>query len=150
MKHFPITALFVAFAAVSAPLSAQDGGARRGSPLGSEMKKLEKAVEAVADFLKKPEGDAPVAEVAAAQEALHKAKQETPRLLQRQPEGEQAAFLAAYKTEINKALRSMLDLEDALLKKDWKAAAAAIEAIEQAEKAGHKQFKPQRGNRGGG
>lgn len=150
MKHTRITALFAALALASTPLFAQEGGGRRGTPLGSEMKKLDKAVEAVADFLKKPEGDAPVAEVAAAQEALHKAKQETPRLLQRQPEGEQASFLAAYKTEINKAIRSMLDLEDALLKKDWQAAAAALEAIQQAEKAGHRQFKPQRGNRGGG
>jgi translation initiation factor IF-2 len=54
----------------------------------------------------------------------------------------------AYQVEINKALRGILDLEDAMLTKDLKAAEAAMKALKAMEKAGHKVFKPRR-RRGG-
>ncbi len=153
MKHPVLAALLFTSTIVCTPLFAQEGGERpanrRGTPLGAEMKKVEKAVESVSDFLKKPEGDAPIADVVAAQEALHKAKQEKPRLTQRQPEDKQAKFVDAYKVEINKAVRATLDLEDALVQKDWKAAEKAVKELEKLEKEGHKEFKGRRGAPGG-
>ena len=154
MKYSLLATLLLSASVVSAPLFAQETGEkpanRRGSPLGNEMKTVEKAIEAVSDFLKKPEGDAPIAEVVAAQEALHNAKQEKPRLTARQPEDKQDKFVTAYKVEINKAVRATLDLEDALVQKDWKAAAKAVDALEKLEKEGHKEFKGRRGGAPGG
>ncbi|MEO6598203.1 MAG: hypothetical protein ABIP94_25950, partial [Planctomycetota bacterium] len=134
---------------------AQEGGAKPAgrapaSPLKTEMEKVETALDAVTAFLKKPEGDAPFAEVAAAQESLHKAKQETPRLAARQPEDKRAAFVTDYKIQINKTARVMLDLEDAMLQKDWKAAEKAAKELEKLEKESHQKFKGQKGGPGGG
>ena len=155
MQHSLLATVLAAIAVISTPLFAQEGGERpagrrNASPLGTEMKKVDKAIEAVDEFLKKPEGEAPMAEVVALQEALHKAKQEKPRLTQRQPEDKQGKFVDDYKVEINKAVRAALDLEDALVQKDYKAAAKALGELEKLEKEGHKQFKGRRGGGEGG
>lgn len=142
---------------LATPLFAQEreggGGERRqGSPLKAEMEKLDEAIDAVADFLKKPEGDAPMAEVAAAEAALNEAKKHEPRATQRQPEEKRAEYVRDYKIGINKTIRLMLDLEDALLQKKWKEAEKVLGELEKAKKDGHQVFKPrrQRGGAGGG
>ncbi|HEX5053430.1 MAG TPA: hypothetical protein VFZ65_16755, partial [Planctomycetota bacterium] len=156
MNRTLVVALLAGITAFSTPLLAQEGGEggergrRPASPLKTEMEKVEKALDAVTAFLKKPEGDAPLAEVAAAQEALHKAKQETPRLTARQPEDKQASFVTEYKIQINKTTRVMLDLEDAMLQKDWKAAGKVLEELEKMQKQGHDKFKGRRGGGPGG
>lgn len=153
MKNSLLVAALLGVSATCTPLFAQQGGeqpaGRRGTPLGTEMKKVEKAIEAVSTFLDKPTGDAPLAEVVAAQEALHKAKQEKPRLTQRQPEDKQDKFVTDYRININKAVRATLDLEDALVQKNWKAAGQAVKELEKLEKDGHKEFKGRRGGQEG-
>lgn len=154
MKHTLLTAV-LGLAFLATPLFAQEreggGGGRQGSPLKAEMEKLDEALEAVGDFLKKPEGDAPLAQVAAAEAALNEAKKHEPRATQRQPEEKRADYVRDYKVGINKTIRLMLDLEDALLQKDWKAAEKALGELEKAKKEGHQVFKPrrQRGGAGG-
>ena len=89
MKHALFTAV-LGLAVLATPSFAQEregGGGRQGSPLKAEMEKLDEALEAVGEFLKKPEGDAPLAQVAAAEAALNEAKKHEPRATQRQPEG---------------------------------------------------------------
>ncbi|MFT4512574.1 MAG: hypothetical protein ACI89X_002961 [Planctomycetota bacterium] len=151
MKRSLIVALF-AIAAATTPVLSQDAGGQRPkrqkSPVKVEMEKMEEALDAVGDFLKKPDGKAPMAEITAAAGSLMEAKKHAPRAAARQPKEKQAAFVIAYQVEINKALRGILDLEDAMLTKDFKAAEAAMKALKAMEKAGHKVFKPRR-RRGG-
>lgn len=160
MKRLAIAAVFLTFAAATSPLFAQDDGQRGDgrrapSPVKEQMEKLDEALEAIGKFLEKPEGEAPMAQLAAAQAALHEAKQHAPRSTQRQPEGQQAAYVVDYKVQLNKTLRAALDLEDAMLAKDWAAAGKALAKLEELKKAGHDKFKPRRrrggeGGEGGG
>jgi hypothetical protein len=157
MKHSVLAAFLLCCTLVSAPSFAQEdasgSGARRDpSPIEAQMEQLDEAVDAVADFLKKPAGDAPLASVAAAQAALHEAKQHVPNTTERQPEGERAAFVKDYRLQINKTMRGLLDLEDALLGEDWKAAEKVLGELQKQKKAGHDKFKGrrQRGGAGGG
>ena len=146
MKKTLLTVLF----ALVAPLAAQDDDKPQGSPIKAEMKKFDKALDAVVDFLKEPKGDAPMAEVAAAQVALHQSKLHPPRTAEEQPEEKRAEFVRDYRIAINAMIRSVLDLEDALLKKDFKAASKVVEELEAQKKTGHKTYKGRRrrGSRG--
>jgi hypothetical protein len=151
MKRSLLVAL-LALTTAASPLLAQDGAEKRPqrtpSKVKAEMEKLDEAIEAIEDFIKKPEGDAPMGKITEAAASLMEAKKHAPRATERQPKEKQAEFLLAYQVEINKALRGVLDLEDAMLMKDYKAAAKAVEALKAIEKAGHKVFKPRR-RRGG-
>ena len=153
MKHPLLITLLAGIAATSTPILAQDDGdappaQRSSTTVKSQMKTFDKSLDVIIDFVKKPEGDAPMADVAAAQEALHNAKQIAPRLTDEQPADEQAEFVKAYKLQINKTIRGMLDVEDALLQKDWKAAAVALEELQKLKKPGHDKFKGKRRRRG--
>lgn len=149
MKSSLIAALFT-IAATTTPLLSQSGQQpkRQKSPIKVEMEKMDEALDVVADFLDKPEGKAPLAEITALTTALMESKKHAPRAAARLPKEKQAEFVLAYQVEINKALRGVLDLEDAMLTKDYKAGKAAITALKAMEKAGHKVFKPRR-RRGG-
>ena len=111
MKRSLIVALF-ALATATTPILSQDAGQRpkrTKSPVKVEMEKMEEALDAVGDFLKKPDGKAPMAEITAAAGSLMEAKKHAPRAAARQPKEKQAAFVIAYQVEINKALRGILD-----------------------------------------
>ena len=105
MKTNLFAAFLIAAATVAPNAVAQDAkeasAKRQAPPIKVEMKKLDKALDAVADFLKKPEGDAPMAEIAAAQKALQESKQHQPRATERQPDGERASYVIDYKLQIN-------------------------------------------------
>ncbi|MFK7742219.1 MAG: hypothetical protein AB8H80_18035 [Planctomycetota bacterium] len=141
--------LLAALVGFVAPLQAQEdsGKTRKKSPVKVEMEKLDESLDAVAAFLEKPAGAAPMQQVAAAQAALQEAKKHPPRTLEQQPEEKRAAFLAAYKVEMNKNLRLVLDLEDALLQKDWEAAKTAMAAIKKLKKSAHRTYKGRRRRR---
>lgn len=145
MNKTLLSCALAALVGISAPLAAQQGdGDSKKSPVKVEMGKLDDALDVVGDYLEKPDGKAPMAEVAAAQAAMQESKQHPPRTLEEQPEEKRAAFLAAYKVEINKALRALLDLEDAMLQKDWAAAKQAMEKLSDLKKTGHRTYKGRR------
>ena len=142
-------ALLIAFAVATASVTlvaqdVKDATSRSKSPVKVEMKKLDEALDAVADYLAKPEGKAPLAQIATAQQALQQAKQHAPRTAKAKPEGERAAFVIEYKLQINRAARGLLDLEDALLQKNWEVASSTVKQLQQQKKAGHKKFKGKR------
>lgn len=151
MKRSLLVALFAIFAATTPALS-QEGQrpVRKKSPVKAEMEKVEEALDVVGDYLKKPEGKAPATELTSAIAALVECKKHAPRATARLPEDQQAEFVKNYKIEINKALRGVLDLEDAVLNKDMKKAEEALKALYAMEKAGHKVFKPRRRRSRGG
>ena len=147
MKHCLLVAL-LAITTAAAPLMSQNAEGQRPkrtrSPVKVEMQKMEEALEAVDDYLQKPEGDAPMAQIAAATTSVIEAKKHAPRAASTQPEEKRADFIKSYQIEMNKVLRGILDLEDALLANDLKAAEKAMKAFSAMEKAGHKVFKPRR------
>lgn len=155
MTKSAVLAALLSLPLLTTPSFAQEGerpapGQRQASPLKEEMEKLEEALEAVEAFLAKPEGDAPLAVVTEAQAEMLKSKARQPRLTERQPEGEKAKFVSDYKVQMNKLLRGLLDLGDALLEKNWKAAKKVLDSLEELKKAGHDKFKGKRQRRGGG
>ena len=111
MKHFLLVALF-AITTATTPLLSQDGGdarpARTPSVIKEQMEKMEEALDAVGDFLKKPEGAAPMDKITAAASSLMEAKKHAPKATERMPKEKQAEFVTAYQVEINKALRGIL------------------------------------------
>lgn len=150
MKRSLLVAL-LAIATAATPLLSQDGDkrpVRKKSPVKAEMQKMEDALDLVADWLKKPEGDAPMASITEAAVAMIEAKKHAPLATARQPEGKQKQFVKNFQIEINKVLRNILDLEDAMLNGDNKAAEKILGGMKDIEKAGHKVFKPRR-RRGG-
>lgn len=155
MTKFAVLAALLSLPLLTVPSFAQEGerpaaGQRQASPLKEEMEKLEEALEAVEAFLAKPEGDAPLAVVTEAQAEMLKAKARQPRLTERQPEADKPKFVNDYKVQMNKLVRGLLDLEDALLEKNWKAAKKVLDSLEELKKAGHDKFKGKRQRRGGG
>jgi soluble cytochrome b562 len=144
MRNLLLSPLFLALLPVSS-LQAQEKS-KPAAPIKTEMKKFDKALDAVIDFLEdgKTGEEAPMAEVAAAQAALQASKQHPPRITGQQPKEQQAAFVRAYRIAVNKMIRSMLDLEDALLQGDNKAAQKAVDDMVAQKKNGHRTFKGRR------
>ena len=146
MKKILLIVLFCA-ALPATPLFAQDAGKRKSPPVKVAMKKFDKALDEVFDFLQEPKGTAPMAKVTEMQAALLEAKQHEPRSLEQQPADKRAAFLRGYKIEINKTIRLVLDLEDALLQQDYKQATKLMDRLDEQKKAAHKVYKPKRRRR---
>ena len=80
-------ASLLAFAMPVAAVQAQADAEPQTPPIKAEMKKFDKALDAVIDFLEdgKKGEDLPMAEVAAAQAALQASKQHPPRITGQQP-----------------------------------------------------------------
>jgi hypothetical protein len=57
------------------------------------------------------------------------------------PEAERRAWLDGYRRQFLKLLRQQIDLEEALLNDDSRAAAALVAAIEATENEGHEKFR---------
>lgn len=141
--------LLVSLLAITLPtlsLHAQEDAKPQTPPIKAEMKKFDKALDEVIDFLEdgKKGEQPPMAQVAAAQAALHESKQHPPRITGQQPKDKQAEFVKNYRLAMNKMIRSMLDLEDALLNKDYKAAEKAVDEMVAQKKTGHRTFKGRR------
>lgn len=146
MKRSLLVAL-LALTTATTPLLSQDAGkrpARKKSPVKVEMEKMADALELVSDWLKKPEGAAPMAKITEAVVAMVEAKKHAPPATARQPEAKQKDFVKNYQIEVNKVLRSILDIEDAMLNGDHKVAEKILGGLKAIEKAGHKVFKPRR------
>jgi len=147
-KTLLLATLFAAL--TTAPLTAQEDAKPQTSPIKAEMKRFDKALDVVIEFLEKPSAKAPVAEVAAAQSALQESKQHPPRTAGQQPEDKRAEFVRSYRLAMNKMIRSMLDLEDALLNKDYEAAQKAVDDMVAQKKTGHRTYKGRRRRRSSG
>jgi len=105
------------------------------------MKGVNRNFRVISRFLRKPEGDAPMAAVMELQKMALQAKIATPSLAETKPEDERAAFVAAYRKDMNKFLRQILDLEDAMAAQEWEKATEIAKALNEAKKAGHEAYK---------
>jgi len=144
MRNLLLSSLL--FALVPVPSLQAQESEQPAAPIKAEMKKFDKALDAVIDFLEdgKKGEEPPMAQVAAAQAALQASKQHPPRITGQQPKDKQSEFVRDYRLAMNKMIRSMLDLEDALLTRDWKAAEKAVDDMVAQKKTGHRTFKGRR------
>ncbi len=147
-KTLLLASLFAA--STTAPIAAQEDAKPATPPIKAEMKKFDKALDVVIEFREKPSQKAPMAEVAAAQAALQESKQHPPRTTGQQPKDKQEEFVRSYRLAMNKMIRSMLDLEDALLNKDYEAAQKAVDDMVAQKKTGHRTYKGRRRRRSAG
>ena len=144
MRNLLLSSLL--FALVPVPSLQAQESEQPAAPIKAEMKKFDEALDAVIDFLEdgKPGEAPPMAKVAAAQAALQASKQHPPRITGQQPQDKQKAFVRDYRIAMNRMIRSALDLEDALLQGDKKAAQKAVDDMVAQKKTGHRTFKGRR------
>ncbi|MEX1025288.1 MAG: cytochrome b562 [Planctomycetota bacterium] len=88
---------------------------------------------------------AKVNDVAALERLVLEAKEILPeKVAALEDEASKASEIAAYRTEMNTALRGLLDVEDAFLAGDGEAAKAALQQLEKHKRSAHDRFQ-QRG-----
>jgi len=102
--------------------AADDAAASNDEQLDEVMKSINKNYRVVRLFLRKPEGDAPLESVYEMQQACMTAKGLKPSIFEKVPAERREEFVTEYKKSMNQFLRTMLDMEDAMLVKDWEGA----------------------------
>lgn len=78
--------------------------------------------------------------VATIEAAVLKSKLLTPKMAAAVPEAEREAFVRAYRKELCAMLRDLLELEDALLDRDYERAAPIFKQVRQLEEPAHERF----------
>jgi hypothetical protein len=81
------------------------------------------------------------------QRATLACKTEIPRKVQRMPATQQGEETSNYRQMMVNLLRHELDLEEQLLNNDNTKAAETVKQMDELQKDGHKEFRPQRGER---
>ena len=147
--HKTLIPTLFAFAVSAMPLAGQDEAKPKPQPhpIKVEMKKFDAALDDVSDYLEKPGDKLPMQHVAAAQAALQACKVHAPRTTEQQPKERREEFVRNYRLAINKLLRAALDLEDALLQKDYEAAEKAVDDMLAQRRQGHRTYKGRRRRR---
>lgn len=82
-----------------------------------------------------------IAEVCRLQKVAIDAKSELPVLIAEQAEEQQPAERVAYRKQMQQVVRTLLDLEDALLDDDPEAAMDQLRKLNEAKQSGHERFK---------
>ena len=81
-----------------------------------------------------------LASAATIEEAVLKAKLLTPKLTATLPEGEREAFVRAYRKELCALLRDLLELEEALLDRDYEPTKELFKKLRETEDPAHERF----------
>jgi hypothetical protein len=111
------------------------------SVLEANMELVEDGMKALRRSVRSPEGwPASLATVAELQQAILTCKTEVPIMAASRPEAERPAFVAAYRKEMATMLRTMTELEIALLDGDEEAIQALYKTIRAMEDDGHDRF----------
>ena len=127
----------------SASQDRQRGGGEHEEegPLHEGMSRMNRAMRTLRKSLRDESRNAESLEVIVeAQRAASLTKTETPALTAKQPEAERAAFLVAYRQEIIRVERALLDLEEAVLAGDNEKAQELLKAAKAMEGPGHERF----------
>lgn len=136
MKLKPLFTLLAACAIVVPAFAEED------TPLAKEMEKISKALKSInrnlADVAQK---DANVAKVAEAQAANVAATKLEPAKTKDVPAAERAKFLAAYKTSMENAGKSLDALKAAIEGGKTDDAKTILDKLNGQKKEGHKEFK---------
>ena len=108
----------------------------------SHMKAVNRSFRAVKEFIKGDKsGPAPLDALREMQRRALEAKNLEPKKTKTVPAAEQAACLLAFRKEMKVTIVAMLELELALLEKNWAEAEKLVTRLEAEKKEGHNQFK---------
>ena len=134
-----VTAAAAATPSLAAPFApAQEPGE---DALEDHMLLMESAMKRLRRSLRDPEKrDDSLGYLVKMQEAALAAKQLQPRMTAGVPEEERAAFLAAYRRDAAVLLRSLVELEIAVLEGDEAKAKELYDRLAELEETGHERF----------
>lgn len=126
---------------VPAPEAPASEESHEDSPLEEHMHAVEDCIRKLRRSLRKPEQKADsLATLTELQVAAAHAKQEVPRMMASLPEDQRAAFQVAYRAEMLKLCRQILDVEEAVLADDADAVKAAFDSLRRLEDPAHERF----------
>jgi hypothetical protein len=146
MKNSTILALLLigglgaTFSPVTNAFSLQDEHEEEG-PIHEGMSRMNRAMRTLRKSLRDESRNAESLQVIVeAQRGASLAKTEAPALTAKQPEAERDAFVTAYRLEIIRVERALLDLEEAVLAGDNEKAQELLKAAKAMEGPGHERF----------
>ncbi len=128
-------------------------GARRASQeqagnevLEAYMEDLQRSLRSLQKKLDQAEvREEVIAEVCRLQKVAIDAKGQVPSRIAAKPEEERSAERVAYRKQMQEVVRTLLDLEGALLDDDAEAAMEHLRALDESKQRGHDRFKAARG-----
>lgn len=110
-------------------------------PIGTHMEVIEGAMKKLRRAVPDPEQRAACLElVVEIESAALEAKQGVPPMAEKLPEGERAAFGAAYRKEMVQLMTRVLELETALIDGEQEAIDTAYRKLRAMEDSGHERF----------
>jgi hypothetical protein len=146
-QRFPRPGVFLLAGGLIAALlsGARGSAAQTGQPVERPMPHMQ-AMNRVFSLLREQAKDpsqnrASISLVTDLEWSTFSAKEATPLRATILPDAERRAMLDGYRRQFLKLLRQELDLEEALLNNDNRAATALISAIETTENEGHDKFR---------
>lgn len=127
-----------------APINSYAEDKEEGSPLHDKMEEMQDHYRALGRGLRRPSADdlpAYLSAVEQLQALTVETKTMTPPMVETLPEGERAAFLLAYKKKQLDTLRTLIEMEEALLNSDLEKAAELYDQLKKHKSEGHESFK---------
>ena len=141
MNFSKLTGLVVCAALCSGTAWVETRSPADESELDQHMLVIEDHLTTLRRGLRKPEKNAEsLVQIAEMQQAALASKLLAPRMTESLPDAERAAFVVAYRKEMITTLRTMLDLEEAVLDSDNERAQELYKALKLAEDSGHEKF----------
>jgi hypothetical protein len=120
---------------------AQDAEAHAETVLETHMLTVKASIRALRRSLRDAESaPASLTSIGAMQAAILAAKGETPRMAERIPEAQRAAFVSAFRLEMITLMRAALDLEAAVLNGDQEQVQSVFDALRELEDPAHEKF----------
>lgn len=111
------------------------------SALDEQMEVLDKGMKKLRRSLRKDdELEASLAIVVEMQKAALDSKSETPPMIDKISEGDRASFAIGYRKEMANLVRTLLDMEIALLDGDSDKAQSIYESLKEIKKVGHEHY----------
>jgi hypothetical protein len=133
--------------ALPATLSAADAAKGEDSPLHIAMEDMGKAMRALNKGLTSADPAAAKADILAALQTMQKLGVEgkvlVPASIEKLPEAERPAKLAAYRADLASAIVVLLELERAVLADNWELAKETFAKVRAARKEVHEKYNPE-------
>jgi hypothetical protein len=133
-----------------AALRAADGAEGEDSPLHTAMEEMGKSMRTLNKALTSADPAAAKADILAAVQKMQtlavESKVHTPVSIEKLPEAERPAKLAAYRADLAAAIIVLLELERAVLADNWELAKETYAKVRTARKEGHEKYNPEEGH----
>ena len=150
--NFPVRRFICIFSLTTAALALrgaeqQPAAAGEDSPLHTSMEEMGRGMRAVNKALTGADPAAAKADILAALHNMQKLALEgkvlVPATIEKLPEAERPAKLAAFRADLAGAIVIMLELERAVLADNWELAKETLGKLRDARKGGHDKYNPE-------